>query len=109
MAGLCKALQLHPYGGLIQKKAVLFGLLSGNMESAWKHGIYWMLRKKKHINRDVVFITHVGCSVKQQEWIKKEILKHVPFKKVIIQKASFTSACSVGMGSIGISYYLTKK
>ena len=57
------------------------------------------------INKDIVFVTHVGCSVKQQEFIKKEISKYVKFDRIIVQKASFTSACNVGMESIGISYY----
>ncbi len=109
VAKVCRVLQLHPYAGMVQKNAVLVGLLGGTVESAWRQAIIWMLRKKKSINTDVVYITYVGCSVKQLEWIKKELLKRVSFKKVIIQKASFTSACNVGMKSIGISYYLNKK
>jgi len=109
VAGLCRTLQLHPFVGLVQKNAILLGLMSGTIESAWKQGIWWMFRKKKAINKDVVFITYVGCSVKEQEWIKREILKYVPFENVIIQKTSFTTACNVGMKSIGISYYLNKK
>jgi len=103
-AKVCKIFQLHPYVGMKQKKAVLMGVLTGTVEDAWRHGIFWHLRRKKKINKSVVFITHVGCSVKQQEWIKKEILRRVPFERVIIQKASFTTACNSGMESIGISY-----
>ncbi len=109
VATVCRAFQLHPYAGMIQKKAAMRALLGGTIESAWRQGIYWMFHGKKNIDSEVVFITHVGCSVKQQEWIKREILKRVPFKEVIIQKASFTSACNVGIGSIGISYYINKK
>ena len=104
-ATLCRSLQLHPYVTMKQKKAVFTGLLMGSRETAWKQGIHWHLRKKKKINREVVFITHVGCSVKQQEWIKEEVLKCVPFKRVIIQKASFTNACNTGLESIAIAYY----
>ena len=104
-AKLCRILHLHPYAGLIQGKALLRGLYAGSLESAWKMGIYWIMHRKRKINRDIVFVTHVGCSVKQQEFIKQEIAKHVEFDRIIVQKASFTSACNVGMESVGISYY----
>ena len=105
MAMLCRALQLHPFLTMRQKNAVLSGLLGGSLEMAWRKGIRRHLRKKRKISKEVVFITHVGCSVKQQEWLKREVLKCVPFEKVIIQKASFTVACTSGMEAIGISYY----
>ena len=104
-AKMCRTLHLHPYAGLVQGKAMLRGLMIGSLESAWKQGVYWIMHRKRKINRDIVFVTHVGCSVKQQEWLKKEIAKYVEFDRIIVQKASFTSACNVGMETIGISYY----
>jgi len=104
-AKVCRILHLHPYAGLVQGKALLRGLYAGSLESAWKMGIYWIMNRKRKINRDIVFVTHVGCSVKQQEFIKQEIARHVEFDRIIVQKASFTSACNVGMESVGISYY----
>jgi len=109
VAKLCRIFQLHPYAGLKQRKVVLYTLLMGNLVKAWRHGIFWSFRNKKKINTDIVFITHVGCSVKQQEWVKKEILKQVPFEKVIVNKTSFTTACSVGMETIGYAYYTQPK
>ncbi len=105
-AKVCKFFQLHPYVGMKQKKAVLVGMLGGNLEDAWRHGIRLHLRKKRKIDKRIVFITHVGCSVKQQERIKNEILRCIPFEQVIIQKASFTNACNTGMESIGIAYFM---
>jgi len=104
-AKLCRILHLHPYAGLVQGKAILRGLYAGSLEKAWKMGIYWIMHRKRKINKDIVFVTHVGCNVKQQEFIKQEISKYVSFDRIIVQKASFTSACNVGMESIGISYY----
>lgn len=102
---MCRLLHLHPYAGLVQKKTVLRGLFAGSLESAWRQGIHTMFHRKRRINKDIVFVTHVGCSVRQQEWIRKEILRYIKFDQMIIQKASFTSACNVGMESIGIAYY----
>lgn len=104
-AKICSFLQLHPLAEVRQSKVMMVNVLSGSLESAWKWGIRWHLRYKRKIDREVVFITHVACSTKQLEMIKKEILKTVPFKRVIIQKASFTTACNGGLESIGIAYY----
>ncbi len=103
---LCRSLQLYPYIVMAQKKVKVKRLLGGNIENAWKRGIRLHFRRKRRINREVVYITHVGCSVKQQEWLKEEVLKHVPFERVIIQNASFSSACSSGLETIGVSYYI---
>ena len=105
VAKFCRIFQLHPFAGFKQKKVILYALLMGSLEKSWKQAIQYSFRNKKKINTDVVFITHVGCSVKQIDWIKKEIAKHVKFDKVITQKTSFTTACSVGMGTIGYAYY----
>ena len=109
VAKACHIFQLHPYGGLKQKKPKLYALLMGTLESAWKQGVYFSFLNKRKINTDIVFITHVGCNVKQQEWLKQEILKRVPFEKVITNKTSFTTACSVGMGTVGFAYYTQPK
>jgi hypothetical protein len=47
----------------------------------------------------------VGLSVEQQEYVKNEVLKHVPFERVIMQKAAFSLACNAGLYTIGICYY----
>lgn len=101
----CRFFNLHPYMAMVQKRAVLVALLGGSMESAWRQGIRLHLRKKRKISRGICFVTHVGCSVKQQEWIKNEILKCIPFERVVMQKASFTNACNTGKNAIGIAYY----
>lgn len=104
-AKLCMTFQLHPYVEMRHKRVRVVRLLGGSVENAWRKGIRLHLRRKRKISKEVVFITHVGCSVKQQEWLKEEVLKCVPFEKVIIQNASFSSACSSGLETIGISYY----
>lgn len=107
-AKICEILQLHPYVEMKQKKVTLIGAFSGSFETACRQGIYWHLRKKRKIDKKAVFITHVGCSVKQQEWLKHEIWKSVPFKHIVVQKGSFTNACNVGIGAVAFSYYRYK-
>lgn len=102
---LCRTFQLKPYATVKQKKLSMICLLGGSLEGAWKQAIRLQLRRKRKVCKDVVFITHVGCSVKQQEWLKEEVLKCVPFERVIIQNASFSTSCNAGLESIGIAYY----
>ena len=109
VAKFCRIFQLHPFAGIKQKRVLFYAFLFGNLENAWRQGISCSFLSKKKINTDIVFITHVGCSVKQQEFVKKEILKRVSFDKVITQKTSFTTACSVGLGTIGYAYYTQPK
>lgn len=101
----CNIFHLHPMAVMKQKRVVPVALLGGSMESAWRSMIRWHLRNKKKISTELVFITHVNCSVKQLDYIIEEVKKCVAFKRIVVQKTSFTVACSSGLESIGISYF----
>ena len=101
----CDIFQLHPMAVMKQSRVVPVVLLGGSVEGAWKSMIRWHLRNKKKISTEMVFITHVNCSVKQLDFIIGEVKKRVPFKRIIVQKTSFTVACSSGLECIGISYF----
>ncbi len=105
VAKLCRKFQLHPYLSVRQNRIKVIGLLNGTLENAWKVGVRKQLRNKRKICRDIVFITHAGCSVEQLEYVVDEVKKMVEFDQIIVQKASFSSACITGLESIGISYY----
>ena len=107
-AKICTMFQFHPVVKMMQSKPTVVGVRRGNLENAWRGFIHFHLRKKKKISTDVIFITHVGCSVKQLEFIKQEVLKCVEFEKVIIQKASCSTACNAGQLALGFAYYRLK-
>lgn len=104
-AKICDLFKLHPLLAMRQSKLTIIGVQRGKLESAWKHYIRYHLLKKWKIDTDIVVITHVGCSVRQQEMIQREVLKCIPFEKVIIQKGSFSNACNSGLLTIGIAYF----
>lgn len=104
-AFIARLLKLHPCAVTRHNKTSIRMMYHGSLENAWKKAIFWHLHKGRRINRDVVFITHVGLSVKELEWIKAEIAKYVRFEKIIIQKASFSSACNSGLKTVGMSYF----
>ena len=104
----CEIFQLHPMAVMKQRRVVPVALLGGSLESAWRTMIRLHLKNKKKINPEIVFITHVNCSVKQLDFIIDEVRKRVPFERIIVQKTSFTVACSSGLESIGIAYYFNE-
>ncbi|MCM1386512.1 MAG: DegV family EDD domain-containing protein [Bacillus sp. (in: Bacteria)] len=105
-ARICTLFGLHPTMQMNQSRMKITGAGCGRMEGAWKRFIHWHLLRKERINKDIVFITHAGCSVEQQELIRHEVLRCVPFERVIMQRASVSIACNSGIGTFGLAYYV---
>ena len=108
-AQICEKLQLHPMGEMKQNKAVLTMLWGGTLESTRRKAVRWSLRHKRKVKRDIVYIIHAGCNVKELETVKREVLEQVAFDKVEILKASFTTACNAGVGTVGIAFVENKR
>ena len=106
LAKLCGFFNLHPVVASVKSKMTVVALLTGSLESAWKFFLHFHMHRKKQIHPGLVIITHVSCSVKEQEFIVEEVKKFMPFEEVILQKASFTNACNAGVRTIGIAYYV---
>ncbi len=97
----------HPVVRMRHNDVKIRGLLLGSLESSQKRMIRSLLHKRNRIDTRAVFITHAGCSVKQQEEFVAEVLKYVPFEKVIVGRASVSCSTNGGLGTMGIAY-LTK-
>ena len=106
VASLCRWFMLRPVIAPVKSKVCVIGFYAGALETAWKCFIRFHLHRKKKINTDVVVVTHSGCSVKEQEFLRNELMRFLPFKRIIMQKASFTNACSVGAKAVGVAYYI---
>ena len=107
LKGVCETFNLHPIVRMQQSVTKIIGFRFGNMDKAKKSWLRRILRRKGRIDTRVVFITHAGCTIKEQKEFVDEVLKHVPFEKVILEKASVSSSSNGGLGSIGLAY-LTK-
>lgn len=105
-AKICEFFGLHPILKMSQSKMVMAGVRGGRIEGAWRRFIHWHLLHKKRINKDIIIISHAGCNVEQQEFIRREVLKCIPFKQVIMQRASVTTTCNSGIGTFGFAYYI---
>ena len=107
LGALCEIFNLYPIVQLRQSDTKVIGFRSGNLDKAKKSFIHKLLRKKNKIDTRVVFITHAGCSIKQQQEFVDEVLRCIPFEKVILEKASVSGSSNSSLGTIGIAY-LTK-
>lgn len=105
VAKLCELFHLYPELKMNQGRLIMIGTRAGKQEGAWKRFICLHLLHKRRISTDIIFVSHAGCSVEQQEFISREVMRHVPFQKVIIQRASVSTACSTGIGTFGFAYY----
>ena len=104
-SGFFEAFNLHPIIQMKQSRLTLVGICGGELFSAWKYFIWRSLRKKRKVCREIVYVTHVGCGVKQQEFIRNEIERYIAFDQVVTHKASLSNACNTGMEAVGIAFY----
>jgi DegV family protein with EDD domain len=105
-AMLCQKLHLHPVITVRQSEIRIQGFRVGSQTLAWRSYFRWYLARKREIDTAVVFITYIGCTVRQVNEIKQEVLRLIPFEQVIVQRGSCCSACNSGIGTVGLAYYL---
>lgn len=104
-AKISEVFLLHPVLETRGSWLRLVSFRTGNMERARKRYIHSRLRFHRRINTDIIYITHVACSVKEIDFILREIRKNVEFEQVIVERASVSNACNSGIGTIGIAFY----
>lgn len=98
-------LKVHPSMTMKKSRLKVNGFGIGDMDAVRKNYIQNRLRRKKHISTDLLYITHVGLSEKELQRLVDEMTRYVDFKRIVMQKASFSSACNVGMGAFGFAFY----
>ena len=104
----CRVFNVHPIVQMRQSNVNVIGFYSGNLDKAKKRMIRKLLHRKNRIDTRAVFITHAGCTVKQQKEFVEEVLKYIPFEKVIVEKASVSCSSNGGLGSMGLAYMVKK-
>ena len=85
--------------GVIKPEKMYFG----NTRKAWKKYIRNCLSSSR-INKDLLFVTYVGLSKKDLDWIQAQIEKRVHFNKIYFQMASPAIATNCGPGTFGLLF-----
>ena len=76
----------------------------GARERAWKRYISETLTRPDTIDKSRIFVTHVGLSQKDLDFIRSEIEKKVSFEKIYFEQAAAGIAVYVGTGTFGIFF-----
>ncbi|MCR5451543.1 MAG: DegV family EDD domain-containing protein [Lachnospiraceae bacterium] len=101
---ICRAFMLHPVltcdsSGMKPRK-----IMAGRRERSWDKYITGAIEKINPKETDMVFITYAGLSYKEISEIRERLIKYIPARKVMVQKASPAIAVNCGPGSFGILY-----
>lgn len=80
--------------------------LSNNSEVYVKKYVRKILRKRKNISEDILFITVMSSSESFRDFVYKEATKRMTWKQVYVQDASATNLCNIGIGSVGMMFYI---
>lgn len=104
IARLCSLFSLHPILNLSDSHMKPAGVCIGSQRRFARAYLRWVLRKKDEIVPDVVFLITAGCSYEFQQLLKEEIRKRVPFKTIVVNKASATISCNCGPGAFGVLF-----
>jgi len=103
-AQIAKALMLRPVLRLKRGEIRPGQIIPGSRESAWKRYIASELHAMASTDRRILFVTYVGLTQKELEFIREEIRKKGEFERIVFQKASPAIAVNCGPGTFGLLF-----
>lgn len=104
MHKIFKVLMLHPMLVLGGSRIRVGSVMVGSRERVWKRYTSYVLRQRKNIDRQLLFITYAGLSDSELREIEAQVRREVVFKEVIFQKASSAILTNCGPGSFGLLF-----
>ena len=103
---ICKTLLLHPILVMRNSSMVVGQIRMGTRDVTWKKYTRSTIRSMHNSDRNMLFIVYTGLQKEELKSIEEEVLKKIPFKTVIYQKASSAISINCGPGSFGFMYML---
>ena len=85
-------------------KITLSRILFESREKAWERYISSALKQPHRIDRRILFITYVGLTSKELDYIKAEVEKRITFDTVYFQEASPAISVNCGPGTFGLLF-----
>ena len=76
----------------------------GTREKAWKSYIASALSTPAAIDNRVLFVTYVGLTKRDTDWIREQIEKRMDFDQIYFKQASPAIAVNCGAGTFGLLY-----
>ena len=104
IANMTKALMIRPVLVMKRGKLKIGNIYIGSKERTWKRYIDSILTKENNIDTSILFVTYVGLSGKEIEFIREYIEEKMKFEKIWFQKAAPAIAVNCGAGTFGLLY-----
>ena len=104
IAMICDILSLHPILKLSGSHMKPAGLCIGSQRRFARAYLRWALRRKETIVPDMAFLISAGGSYEFRQFLLEEIRKRMPWKTIVVNKASATISCNCGSGAFGILF-----
>ena len=102
VANLVNSLMGRPVLVLKKGNMGLGKLFFGSRKRAWKKYIGKCLASERPIDTKILFVTYVGLSKRDLDWIREQIEKRIKFDEVYFQQASPAIAVNCGPGTFGL-------
>ena len=102
IADVTRSLMLRPVLTLKHGRMGVGNVYFGSRERAWTQYIGSVLRHPSRIDRRILFVTHVGITKRDMDWIRKQIEDRAEFDSIYFQKASPVIAVNCGDGTFGL-------
>ncbi|MBO4876679.1 MAG: DegV family EDD domain-containing protein [Ruminococcus sp.] len=101
-AAVTKALMAKPVLVMRHSKLGVGKIYFGSRDRVWRRYIRSVLRRPSAIDRRILFVTYVGLSKRDMEWIREQVEKYAEFDTIYFQKASPVIAMNCGEGTFGL-------
>ena len=103
-ANLVKSLMVRPVLVLRKGKMGVGMTYFGSRENAWKAYISSVLSHGSNIDNRILFVTYVGITKRDTDWIREQIEKYMHFDEICFKQASPAIAVNSGPGTFGLLY-----
>ena len=103
-ANIVKSLMGRPVLTMRKGKLGVGMTYFGSRESAWRAYISSALSNASKIDTRVLFITYVGISKRDTDWIRDQVEKIVHFDEIYFKQASPAIAVNSGPGTFGLLF-----
>ncbi|MBR6873210.1 MAG: DegV family EDD domain-containing protein [Ruminococcus sp.] len=101
-ADISRSLLVRPVLTLKRGKMGVGKFYFGQRERAWSRYIGTVLRHPARIDKRLLFVTCVGLTKKDMDWIREQIKEHMDFDEIYFQNASPVIAVNCGAGTFGL-------
>ncbi|MBO4310787.1 MAG: DegV family EDD domain-containing protein, partial [Lachnospiraceae bacterium] len=103
-ANIVKSLMGRPVLVLRRGKMKLGKIYFGSSKTAWRNYISSCLTGGIRVDNEILFVTYVGLTKKEMDWIKEYIEKKMKFEEIYFEQACASIAVNCGPGTFGLLF-----